>query len=773
MARPDDPDEKPGGRPQEAGQDPLLRPSAKARWPGRFRLSPLALVRELLPAAAAASLLLIVRQSGLTERVNLFAYDLALQLRPAPSGARTAVRIIGIDERDLARYGNQVPDGVLADAVQRLDRLGVRAIGLDLFCGQPVGSGWQRLRRLAATNPRLVSVYFELDGKTAIPGTPRDRQANVDLYIDPQDGVLRRDVIQVSEGAQARSVSLPQRLLWIATIRKDPRRIPQINLTATPLLSVGDGGYLPGSGVTAPAYRQRMLAYHQPGSFPTIPLRSLLREPPTQALSQQLRGSIVLIGVVAPSSKDSFAVPFSSWRTGQRRYQLPGVEIHAHRLAALLALESGNNAGIQPAPAAVNGLLLLFGLGAGLFVGEGVASLRRALPLGALVLALGVLALAASLALGVWVDGALPLLAFALFAAAGWLRRGGEQQIRGSRLEQQNQQARTLFDRYVSRSVAEALLDSGNPEAPQQQLRNVTILFSDLRGFSLMSAEYSPAVVVRLLNSYLEVMVDVVEQFDGTIDEVLGDALLVLFGAPQPRCDHAEAAIACAIQMQLAMEGLNRIHRQQHLPELAMGIGLCSGEVMAGTIGSGRRAKYAVVGATVNLAARIEALTVGGEIFAAEATVCGVTAELRIDGQHRWQLKGANQPVKVFAIGAIAGPYNLALPRVHPSPKALQQPLPVTYQPIVANARQGQPRDGRVTHLAAGEAWLASPGADAELQPFDDLMLTFLDPPGEIYAKVRAKHPSGAVRIVFTSTPPDLKDWLRSQVAAGSAPDPP
>ena len=140
------------------------------RFPPDHRPARLAPLLELLPAAAALALLLLVRQSGLTEQVNLFAYDLALQLRPTPSGASTPIRIIGIDEQDLARYGPQVPDGLLASAVQRLNRIGVQAIGLDMFCGQAVGFGWQALRQEAANNPRLVSIYFELDGKTAIPG---------------------------------------------------------------------------------------------------------------------------------------------------------------------------------------------------------------------------------------------------------------------------------------------------------------------------------------------------------------------------------------------------------------------------------------------------------------------------------------------------------------------------------------------------------------------------------------------------------------------------
>jgi adenylate cyclase len=358
-----------------------------------------------------------------------------------------------------------------------------------------------------------------------------------------------------------------------------------------------------------------------------------------------------------------------------------------------------------------------------------------------------------------------------LIAAAGWLRRGGHLQIRGVQLEQQNRHTRTLFDRFVSSNVAAALLEGDNSQTPQQQLINVTILISDLRGFSLITADHSPAVVVRLLNIYLESMFEVVEQFGGTIDEVLGDALLVLFGAPQPCANHAEIAIACAIQMQLTMERVNRINREQALPELAMGIGLCSGDVMAGTIGSGRRAKYAVVGAAVNLAARIEALTVGGEIFAAEASVRGLGALLRIDARHRWMVKGAGEPLQVVEIGAIAGAYNLALPRSAATPAPLPRPLRVVYQPIQAKRRHGPPREALITHLGDREAWLAPQGAD--LEPFDDIVLRVPDHPGDVYAKVREGESATGPRIVFTTLPTALNEWLRSQASGESPPGSP
>jgi adenylate cyclase len=243
-----------------------------------------------------------------------------------------------------------------------------------------------------------------------------------------------------------------------------------------------------------------------------------------------------------------------------------------------------------------------------------------------------------------------------------------------------------------------------------------------------------------------------------------------LFGAPQSRSDHADVAIACAIQMQLAMEQVNSSNRQQNLPELAMGIGLCTGDVMVGPIGSGLRAKYAVVGSAVNHAARIESLTVGGEIFAAEATVHSVGLELRLDSQHQWQVKGSGTPLRVFSIGAIAGAYNLALPTGTRIPTPLLQPFAVTCQRMEGKTRLGPPRQATITHLSEEEAWLLPTLLD--LEPFADLVLRFPHLPGDVYAKVREGEPAaGRVRILFTTMPAELKDWLRSLGSRNSQSD--
>jgi adenylate cyclase len=730
---------------------------------------PKRILRQLAPYLAAFGLLLLLRQSQLSEQLNLLAYDLAVQLRPLPSGASTPVRIIGIDEDDLKRYGPIVADGLLADAIERLDRIGVRAIGLDLFCGQPVGAGGARLRRLAASNPRLVSVYFDLDGKRAIPGTPPHRQGYADLYTDPQDGLVRRDLLHVVGIDQASKASLPMRLLQIA---KGQRQLPRwLEQQPRQLADLGEGagGYLPESPVTDDHYLQRMLAFHQPGSFPQWSLGRLLRNQLSPQQIQQLRGSIVLIGVVAPSSKDSFPVPFSRGRAGDQRFEIPGVEIHAHRLAALLALERGQPLGIQAASGSVNRWLLLLAFAVGIVAGERVPGLRRSLWVVASGLVLAVAATAALLALGVWLDAALPLAAFSLMAAAAWLRRGANQQIKGKVLELQNRHVRSQFDRFVSKAVAGELLD--NSQASQtshaaSELRTVTVLMSDLRGFSLLGQDNPPALIVQLLNNYLDEMFQVIENYGGTIDEVLGDAILVLFGAPLVRADHAEAAVACALAMQIAMEKVNQTNLQQGLPALEMGIGLCTGDVIAGTIGSRQRAKYGVVGPAVNLAARIESLSVGGEVLAAEATVRAAEVPLRIDADHSIGVKGSQEPLRVFAIGAIQGRHNFALPLISSQPQVLLQPLAVQYLILKGKQRQGSPQRAVVTHLSEREAWIVLEGGD-QPELFDDLVLIFpaSSGSGEVYGKVREQR-NGHWRVVFSLMSTGIKELIGVRGAA-------
>ena len=149
--------------------------------------------------------------------------------------------------------------------------------------------------------------------------------------------------------------------------------------------------------------------------------------------------------------------------------------------------------------------------------------------------------------------------------------------------------------------------------------REVTVLFADLRGFSAIAASQPPAVVLPLLNRCFAAMVEIVDRHFGTIDKFIGDAIMVLFSG-ETAADHARRALLCAVEMQIAMNELRARHREERLPDMYMGIGISSGPVMAGLIGSDAYRAYTVIGEEVNLAARIEALSLRGQVLMSETT---------------------------------------------------------------------------------------------------------------------------------------------------------
>lgn len=236
-----------------------------------------------------------------------------------------------------------------------------------------------------------------------------------------------------------------------------------------------------------------------------------------------------------------------------------------------------------------------------------------------------------------------------------------------------------MFGRYLSEEVTNTLLE--NPELVNLggEKRSVTIMMSDLRGFASLAERLEPEQVVQLLNTYFEIMVEVLLKYSGTINEIIGDGLLVIFGAPQKMPDRAERAIACAIEMQNAMAKVNEENRAQGLPEIEMGIGLNEDEVIVGNIGSSKRSKYGVVGSGVNMASRIESYSVGGQILISDSVRKQAGEILRIDKQREVIPKGSDAPLKIYEVGGIGAPYNLALEEKDQLLVALGRKVPLLY----------------------------------------------------------------------------------------------
>jgi class 3 adenylate cyclase len=205
-----------------------------------------------------------------------------------------------------------------------------------------------------------------------------------------------------------------------------------------------------------------------------------------------------------------------------------------------------------------------------------------------------------------------------------------------------NEFIRKVFGQYVTNEVAEAVLSSDSALALGGDRRKVTVLMADLRGFTAMSEERTPEDVVDALNIYLGTMANVVMKYGGSVDNFIGDAIMAVFGAPITKPDDTARAIACAVEMQNSMDAVNTEIEGRGLSKLIMGIGVSTGEVIAGNIGSEARIKYSVIGSTVNLAARIEGITSGGQIFCC----CG---HLRRDSryrQHRWTPERETQGIE-------------------------------------------------------------------------------------------------------------------------------
>ncbi|MBW1803436.1 MAG: adenylate/guanylate cyclase domain-containing protein [Deltaproteobacteria bacterium] len=212
---------------------------------------------------------------------------------------------------------------------------------------------------------------------------------------------------------------------------------------------------------------------------------------------------------------------------------------------------------------------------------------------------------------------------------------------------------RKTFGRYLSNEVVDELLNA--PEGSQLggETREVTFLVSDLRGFTTLSSRLSPQDVIHILNRYFQTMMDIIGRYQGTVDELQGDGMLIFFGAPLMRDDDPERAVACAIEMQNHMHEVNRSLIEENLPELAMGIGINTGEVVVGNIGSKKRAKYGAVGTPINIAFRIESFTGGGQILISTNTFEKVKSLVRVQGKRTVPLKGLPDDMTVFDIAGI------------------------------------------------------------------------------------------------------------------------
>jgi adenylate cyclase len=348
----------------------------------------------------------------------------------------------------------------------------------------------------------------------------------------------------------------------------------------------------------------------------------------------RFRDTIVFVGVTATGLYDVFETPFAGGK-------MPGVQIHAAVTDDILS-----NRFMHPAGNVSRAILVI---ACALVVGT-IATLLPAWYATAITVALAsVLAWAVTVAFGrgVWINLSQPVAAMglALFGGVSY-----QYFVEG----REKRQVKRLFGRYVSRDIYDQLV--ANPALAQLggRRREMTVLFSDIRGFTTVSETGEPEDIVALLNVYFTRMVDIVFRHQGTVDKFVGDMVMALFGAPLDDPDHADHAVQAALEMIEELGRLNAQWEQEGRPALDIGIGVNTGAMIAGNIGSEAIMSYTVIGDAVNLGARLESLNknYGTHIIISEETRGRLKGQYTLRPLGEVVVKGKTKAVPIFEVVA-------------------------------------------------------------------------------------------------------------------------
>jgi class 3 adenylate cyclase len=324
---------------------------------------------------------------------------------------------------------------------------------------------------------------------------------------------------------------------------------------------------------------------------------------------------------------------------------------------------------------------------------------------------------------------------------------------------------RKTFGRYLSDKIVDIILDSKDGLSFGGQRKSVVVMITDLRGFTAISERLNPDNVVSMLNNYFEKMVKIATGYGGTIIEITGDSLLVIFGAPTQLSNKEQRSIACAIAMQNAMVDVNEQNIELGLPELEMGIGLNLADVVVGNIGSTKRSKYAVVGSGVNITSRIESFTVGGQVFISDSLFRVLGQALAIVKKYEAPVKGAERALVFYEVVGISGAYNIKLEHVGPTMVCLSKEIPLRCNIVDGKRIRNKSINGSLVKFSQNCAEMK---IDAKLDLLTDI-ISYLNLESEklqrngFYGKIISKtdNEQKMYLIRFTSIPPEIVFYLQ------------
>ena len=322
------------------------------------------------------------------------------------------------------------------------------------------------------------------------------------------------------------------------------------------------------------------------------------------------------------------------------------------------------------------------------------------------------------------------------------------------------------FMRFAPEQLVQEVVLGGKELMLGGDRREVTLLFSDLRNFTHFAERTLPEDVVQILNVHFDAMVRIISDHGGYVVDFLGDSLFAVFGAPKTTQDHAFQAIKCGLMMQLTRQRLNNELASPHLPRLEMGIGINTGSCVVGNMGSQVRIKYGVVGHAVNLAARIETFTVGGQILISEATRLMVEGLVSVIGPFQAYGKGVEGAIQIWEVRGLPDTPDLTLSPTVPGLMALSQPVAVQFRLVTGKQMASELYQAAIIKLSEAGAAIVT---DLDLEDFAAIQIQLHNKAGEILyldGKVVARDGTRKVFILRFSPLDEAGNAAISQILA-------
>jgi adenylate cyclase len=605
-----------------------------------------------------------LRCAGRLQFLELVVYDYYIQYHPRIRTPDPRILLVTISDTDIREYGWPIPDAKIAQLFEIILKYSPKVMGLDIYRDIPVPPpGNEELKAIFSDNQKIVTVTKVGDEKS--PGVPPPYMVKADSFlvgandipIDPE-GIVRRGLLFLDDG-KTNYYSFP--LLMAMLYLQADGIVPQPDASNPDFMRLGkttfiplksnDGGYI---GMDAGGY-QFLLDFS--GAWQSFQSFSISEVLSGKIEPEEFENKIVIIGSTAESLRDFFFIPFV--RSGKFGQTIPGLEIHASIVSQLLRAALDGRKPMRFIGEMYEWGWIILWSAAGYLLGLSFSSFRLFLISN---FCTGFIMLVLTFILfmeGFWLPVVPPSLA-GLISAVMVMTYSSYQEKKQRIILMQ------IFSSHVSPKVAEAIWEQREQFVengrPRSQKLTATVLFTDLKGFTSVSEGLDPETLMDWLNEYMAAMIKVIVAHGGVINKFIGDAIMVIFGVPVARNTEAEIskdalnAVKCAVAMGERLEKLNESWRAQGRPEIKMRVGICTGPLVVGCLGSIQRQEYTVIGDTVNTASRLESFDKNLDpentcrILIGETTCQCLGDQCEITPLTSVSLKGKEQKVMVYQV---------------------------------------------------------------------------------------------------------------------------